>query len=103
MIRDATLPCRPHFASMMLCVQIAKAGVLYFALVFGAGFLLGPVRILCVAPQLGTRMAELVEAPIMLAVSIIAARWIVGKFCVPPVPWNRIAMGCLALSLTLAA
>ncbi len=47
-------------------MQILKAGVLYFAVVFGAGFILGPVRILWVAPRLGTRMAELLEMPIML-------------------------------------
>jgi hypothetical protein len=40
-------------------IQILKAGVLYFAVVFGMGFVLGPIRILCVTPRLGMRMAEL--------------------------------------------
>ena len=40
-------------------MQILKAGVLYFALVFGAGFVLGTIRILWVVPSFGTRMAEL--------------------------------------------
>ena len=44
-------------------MQIVKAAVLYFALVFGAGFVLGPIRILWVAPRLGARVAELLEAP----------------------------------------
>jgi hypothetical protein len=33
-------------------MQILKAGSLYFALVFGAGFVLGPIRMLWVIPRL---------------------------------------------------
>jgi hypothetical protein len=55
-------------------VQILKAGALYFALVFGAGFVLGTVRTLWVVPRIGTRMAELLEEPIMLVIIILAAR-----------------------------
>jgi len=54
-------------------MQILKAGVLYFTLVFGAGFVLGPIRILWVVPRFGTRMAEQMEAPIMFVVIIVAA------------------------------
>jgi len=50
-------------------MQILRAGVLYFALVFGAGFALGTIRTLWTAPSFGTRTAELMEMPIMLAVS----------------------------------
>jgi len=78
-------------------------GVLYFALVFGAGFVLGPIRILWVAPRLGTRTAELMEYPVMLGVIIAAARWIVLKFAVPPTPALRVAMGLLALALMVIA
>jgi len=78
-------------------------GVLYFALVFGAGFVLGPIRILWVAPRLGTRTAELMEYPVMLGVIIAAARWIVLKFAVPPTPALRVAMGLLALALLVIA
>ena len=60
-------------------MRILKAGVLYFAIVFGAGFVLGPIRILWVVPRFGTRMAELIETPIMLVVTIIAARWVVRR------------------------
>ena len=42
-------------------MPILKAGVLYFALVFGAGFVLGPFRILWLVPHFGTRTAELLE------------------------------------------
>ena len=52
-------------------MQILKAGALYFALVFGAGFVLGPIRILWVVPHFGTRLAELMETPIMFVVIIV--------------------------------
>ncbi len=84
-------------------MQILKAGVLYFAVVFGAGFVLGPVRILWVAPRLGTRMAELLETPIMFVVTIVAARWIIRRLAVLPTPSSRLGMGGIALGLMLIA
>ncbi|MCE5274528.1 MAG: hypothetical protein ABFD70_07330 [Syntrophaceae bacterium] len=84
-------------------MNILKAGVLYFALVFGAGFILGPVRLFWLVPRVGTRMAELMETPIMIAVIFAAARWIVRRLGVPPTPHGRLGMGCTALSLILVA
>ena len=84
-------------------MQILKAGVLYFAVVSGAGFILGPIRILWVAPRLGTRMAELLEMPIMLLIAIVAARLIVLKFAVPFALSSRLGMGGIGLGLTLIA
>jgi hypothetical protein len=46
-------------------MKILKAGFLYFGIVFGAGFVLGPVRIFWIVARLGTRTAELTETPIM--------------------------------------
>jgi hypothetical protein len=60
-------------------MPILKAGVLYFALVFGAGFVLGTIRTLWIVPRLGTRMSELMETPIMLVITILAARWTVRR------------------------
>jgi hypothetical protein len=84
-------------------MQITKAGVLYFALVFGAGFVLGTIRTLWVVPRLGTRTSELVETPIMLVVTILAAKWVVRRLAVPFKLSNRLGMGCLALALMLVA
>jgi hypothetical protein len=84
-------------------MQILKAAMLYFAVVFGAGFVLGPFRILWVVPRLGTRMAELLEAPVMFVITIVAARWIVRRLAVPRTPSSRLGMGCIALSLMLIA
>ena len=84
-------------------MQTLKAGLLYFVIVFGTGFVLGPIRILWAAPRFGPRMAELVEMPIMLVVVIVAARWTVRRLAVPVVPARRLGMGCAALALLLTA
>ena len=70
---------------------------------FRSRITLGPIRILWIAPRLGTRMAELLEMPIMLAIAIVTARWIVRRLAVPPTPSSRLGMGGIALSLLLVA
>jgi hypothetical protein len=84
-------------------MQILKAGVFYFAIVFGAGFIIGTVRVLWVVPSIGTRMAELMEAPIMLVATILAARWVIRRFEVPPTTAKRLIVGFTALGLLLVA
>ena len=81
--------------------ETLKGGVLYFILVFAAGFVLGTVSTLWAVPRLGVRTAELMEAPIMLGVSILAARWVVRRAGIPPLPSRRLAVGCIALGLML--
>lgn len=80
-----------------------KPALAYFGLVFGAGFALGPVRLLWAVPRFGVRAAELMEVPVMTAVMFFAARWIVRKFAVPPTFSARLAMGLIGLSLMLIA
>ncbi len=84
-------------------MKALKAGFLYFALVFGAGFILGPMRLLWAVPRFGTRTAELMEMPIMLMVTIVAARWVIRRLGVPPTVSARLGMGGIALGLLLAA
>ena len=84
-------------------MRMVKSGLLYFALVFGAGFMLGPIRIFWIAPRVGARTAELLEAPVMLLVSVFVARWIVRRLGVPRKPASRLGMGAIALSLMLLA
>jgi hypothetical protein len=81
--------------------QIAKAGSLYFMLVFAAGFVLGTIRTLWVVPKLGVRTAELIEAPLMFGLSILAARWVVRRLQFRPDWLPRLAFGCVALGLML--
>ena len=84
-------------------MRTLKAGALYFALVFGAGFLLGIPRVLWLVPRLGARSAELIESPIMLVVTILAAGWVVRRFALPPTVAARLGPGLIALGLLLAA
>ena len=86
-----------------MAAQILKAGILYFALVFGAGFVLGTIRTLWVVPRVGTRMAELIETPFMLVVVIVSSRWAASYLLVPSVPSVRLGMGAFALGLLLLA
>lgn len=84
-------------------MKVLKAGLLYFAIVFGAGFVLGPVRLLWVVPRFGTRTAELMEMPVMLVVTIVAARWVVRRLAVPSTSSSRLGMGGVALGLLVTA
>jgi hypothetical protein len=84
-------------------MRILKAGLTYFALVFGVGFLLGAVRVPFLVPRLGERTAELLEMPFMLLVVVLAARFVVRRFALPPAAGVRLATGGLALALLVAA
>ena len=82
-------------------MRLLKAGALYFGLVFGAGFVLGPIRILWAVPRFGERTAELIEAPIMLVVIVLAARWIGRRVAGLPTPLRLLGVGFVALGLLL--
>lgn len=84
-------------------MQILKAGLTYFAIVFGMGFVFGAIRTVWVVPHVGTRLAELMETPFMFVVTIVAARWIVLHLAVPSSPTARLGMGGIALCLLLLA
>ena len=84
-------------------MRVLKAGALYFAIVFGAGFALGSMRTLWAVPRFGTRIAELMETPVMFVITILAARWIVRRLAVPPKASSRLGMGCVGLGLMLVA
>jgi len=83
-------------------METARAGAVYFGLVFLAGFALGAVRTIVVAPRLGETLAVLLEAPLMLTVSWFVASWCVGYFKVPAAPLARLAMGGWAFALLMA-
>lgn len=82
---------------------VVRAAAVYFLLAFGAGFILGPLRILLLIPRIGERWAELLELPVMLTVCYCAAQWVCRRFVVPPHAAPRLRMGFLALALLLGA
>jgi hypothetical protein len=84
-------------------MRTLRAGVLYFALAFAAGWVLGPVRELWVIPRLGRTAAFLLEATVMLGVIIAAARWTARRLAVPYALTTRFGMGLVALGLLLVA
>jgi hypothetical protein len=71
--------------------------------VFGAGFILGSVRVAFLVPRLGERIAELIETPFMFVVVLLSARFIVRRFALPMATSARLTVGFLALGLLLAA
>ena len=81
--------------------RIVKAALVYFCIVFGVGSLLGPIRVLVAVPRLGERMAELLEAPLMLLVIILGANWIVRRFHLPVGLIYRLGTGVIAFMLGL--
>lgn len=82
---------------------LAKAALAYFGVVFGAGFVLGTLRVLWIAPRTGVRTAELLEMPVMLAVIIGGARWVAVRFRIGPPAAKPLAVGAAALLLLIAA
>ena len=82
--------------------QAVRAGSVYFAIVFAAGFLLGTLRVFVLVPRLGETAAVLVELPVMLALCWFASRRIVAAFDVGPRASARLAMGGLAFALLMS-
>jgi hypothetical protein len=58
---------------------------------------------LWVVPRFGERIAELMEAPIMLLVIILAARWVARRLALASTPTTRLTVGCVGLGLLLIA
>lgn len=80
----------------------AKTGAVYFALIFGLGFVLGTIRVLWLVPMTGETIAVMVEQPVMLIASWFAARWLVRRQRLKSVR-ARGAMGLVAFTLLMLA
>ena len=83
-------------------ISALKAGVAYFTVVYLAGFVLGTVRVVLIAPSIGETAAVVLETPIILAVSWFAARWCIAAFSVPNAVVRRLLMGGVAFCLLIA-
>jgi len=97
---DTAMPRGPR---LKLPMRVLKPAAVYFALVFGAGFVLGTIRVLWVVPRLGTRTAELLESPLMLLATVLAACWVNRYFSSGARPAASFGVGLIALALLLAA
>ena len=75
----------------------------YFGLVFATGFLLGTLRVFFLVPCLGERRAELTEMPLMIAATLLVARWLVTNRTRSWNPGTHLAAGLTAMFLVLAA
>jgi hypothetical protein len=83
-------------------MRTLKASSVYFASVFGTGFILGAIRMTFIVPRLGVRWAELLEMPFMLTASFYFARFAVRRFG-PFTGVQRLVVGAVALALMVAA
>ncbi|MDQ7010342.1 MAG: hypothetical protein Q9M29_00840, partial [Mariprofundaceae bacterium] len=63
-------------------MKALQAGIAYFAMVFAAGFMLGIVRVMLLAPNVGETLAVAIELPIMLAVSWISCSMLIDRYSV---------------------
>ncbi len=84
-------------------LSAAKAGLVYFLMVFTVGFLLGTIRTLMIVPVIGEFGAVLVELPFMLLVSWVSCKWVIRVFVVPRCMLPRVTMGLTAFLLLLCA
>ena len=80
-----------------------KPALIYFALIFGTGFMLGTIRVLWLVPKLGVRTAEMIEMLPMFIAILLSARWINQHFADVEHFSTRLKIGFLALIFLLTA
>src|SRR5882724_10136117 len=80
-------------------MRVALAILLYFGVVFGSGFLLGPIRVVWLEPRLGLLVATACEAPFLLMAMLVAARWVPRVLNIRREPKTLILVGIGALVL----
>lgn len=81
--------------------RAATAGILYFALVFGLGFLLGIIRVIWLEPMAGTILAVVIELPFMLAASWFICLFLIRRFHIERQINERLIMGLVAFGLLM--
>jgi ABC-type uncharacterized transport system permease subunit len=84
-------------------MQTLKSAFLYFLPVLAAGFVLGTIRVLWLAPKTGLFAATVIELPVMLAISWLVAGQVINRLHIGPELQSRLAMGIIAFLLLMAA
>lgn len=83
--------------------RLVGAGLVYFAVIFALGFVLGTVRTIVLEPAVGDLRAVLLELPVMLAASWIACGVIARRLTPRPAWSQRAIMGATAFICLMAA
>ena len=83
--------------------MVLKLGILYFAIVFCAGVVFGAIRVFIFVPNLGMRVAELLEMPFMFIVMVFAARYVTKRIGDSKRGIASLGVGFLALGFLLGA
>lgn len=79
----------------------SRAGIAYTVGVFSFAFAVGTIRVTLVAPRLGTLLAVVLEAPIVLAVSWGVSSWCTHRFNVSRDSRGCALMGAVAFSVLM--
>jgi hypothetical protein len=80
--------------------RFIRPALVYVGLVFAVGFVLGALRVVFVVPAIGVRWAELIEQPLMIAASWLAARRVIRRHAIRE-PAVALGTGLLAAVLLL--
>lgn len=84
-------------------VPSAKAGIAYFVIVFGVGFILGTIRLVIFVPHLGELSSTLIELPIILTAAWFICARLLSLFSVAAQWTSRLGMGAIAFGLLMTA
>ncbi|MFI5408581.1 hypothetical protein [Kaistia sp. UC242_56] len=80
-----------------------RAAALYFAATFAAGFVLGTLRVLLIAPRWGEVAAVLLELPVMLGIAWLVCGLTLRRFGISATNHRDIGMGAMAFLFLMAA
>lgn len=79
--------------------RVLLAGSAYFAVVFAAAFAFGAVRTFWVEPRVGETWAVAAEAPLLVAVMYLAARFVMSRLRPPTGAGALLGVGLFGLLL----
>jgi hypothetical protein len=84
-------------------MRVVAAALLHCAIVFAVGLGLGPIRVLWLEPTIGPIVAEICEAPFLLAAMVFASRWVPSVLHLPHDLASLALMGLGALAIQQGA
>jgi len=84
-------------------MRAARAGAVYFVVVFALGFVLGTLRVTLLAPAVGDLAAVAIEAPLMLAAAWVVCGVLISRMDPAPTAGERVRMGIVAFAGLISA